>query len=166
MRARALRNLLGVAILASACGDASSSPDPVGSIPPPPAGTQNALAGTWTGTIVQTSAGTGTLRVVLSGPVDEVHYSGSWTATFSNPTLNLAGNLSGEMKSVTPPRGPAAVRLEAELTPAPGRCSGAFLETPFFLSLGIVDSNRLRGTGVVGGCDASLLTGEVEVVRR
>jgi hypothetical protein len=71
------------------------------------------LAGTWTGTIQDSLAGTGALLLTIGQR--DTQLSGSWQSTFPDPANNNGGNLSGTV-------GDASIALVLSAS-RPGACS-------------------------------------------
>ena len=145
---------LGVfATLAAACGDSSSSRNPVG---PDAEIDAAALAGDWSGTI-DTFNTIGTLRLRLVGPQADGGYTGTWSAVFADGSLNRQGTLSVDVTLLRFPGTPALPLLAVSLTPIPSPpCSSIFGERPYMLELGVSARNRMVGNGEFGGCDGRI----------
>lgn len=155
--------LIALTVLATACGDSSPSRNPVG----PDAGTDaSALAGDWSGTIVIISGATGKLRLRLAGPDAAGGYAGTWSAVFADTSLNRQGTLSVTVRSLLFPGTPPLPMLTVDLTPVPPpTCDSFFGEGVYMLTLGVIQSNRLTGDGMYGGCDGRINIARVQLAR-
>lgn len=149
-------------MLAAACGDSSSSRNPVG----PDGGIDAAaLAGDWSGTIAIFDV-TGTLRLQLVGPQRDGGYTGTWSAAFAESSLNRQGTLSVDVTLVRFPGTPVLPMLAVNLAPtSPPSCDPILGERPYRLQLGVVERNRMSGNGEFGGCGDRINLARVQLAR-
>ena len=125
--------ILGLAMVAACDVDSPTSPS-------------GSLAGTWTGTVIDSLVGTGTIRITISQSGSTI--SGTWASTFPDPADNNGGTASGTLSGSS---------LSATLTPSnPSSC-------PFNVTA-TVSGNRMTGTYAVFTCTIAV-TGSLELTR-
>jgi hypothetical protein len=113
------------------------------------------LGGVWSGAIVDSEAGPGTIQwtMVQNGP----GLSGQWSASYSNASSNQSGAFTGTLI------GPAVTLFLAPSTPI---ACGAGLTLSGTLSVnGSVMNGHLSGSYVVLTC-ASAKTGTIDLVKQ
>jgi len=57
------------------------------------------LTGIWTGTLIDSIAGTGTLRLTITQNTSQL--TGTWQSTFADPTNNGGGSLAGSVSEAS-----------------------------------------------------------------
>src|SRR5262249_56472808 len=69
------------------------------------------LTGTWTGTLIDSIAGTGTLRLTITQNTSQL--TGTWQSTFADATNNGGGSLAGGVSEASTPLGLSAAQPQA-----------------------------------------------------
>jgi hypothetical protein len=114
------------------------------------------IAGRWTGTLSDRSAGTGTLDIVLSGSGDVG--TGTFTLAFADASANLQGLVLARTRDAP------AIDLSINLTTNARDCSGA--PGRFYSARLSLNGNRMTGTYEPAiGCPL-LNGGSLELTRR
>jgi hypothetical protein len=93
-------------VLVAACDDGPAAPGA-------PAAPDGPFVGTWAGTIVDSAAGTGTARLVLT---QSTGISGTFTVTFTNSAFDRAGTVSGTANMATATSAPLFLTPSAPLS--------------------------------------------------
>jgi hypothetical protein len=113
------------------------------------------LAGDWAGTITDSVAGAGTIRLTIGqrGP----GLSGTWASTFADEAFNRSGSFSGTMVG-----SPFVLFLRPSL---PIVCSPDVTLTGTLAMTTRVDGDRITGTYTIFNC-SGVITGSVEAGRQ
>ena len=113
------------------------------------------LAGEWAGTITDSMAGAGTIRLTIGqrGP----GLSGTWASTFADGSFNRSGSFSGTMIG-----SPFVLFLRPSL---PIVCSPDETLTGTLAMTTRVDGDRITGSYTIFNC-SGVITGTVEVTRQ
>ena len=117
--------------------------------------TADDLAGEWAGTITDSVAGAGTIRLAIRqrGP----GLSGSWASTFAEGSFDRSGSFSGTMVS-----SPFVLFLRPSL---PIACSPDVTLTGTLAMTTTLSGDRITGTYTVLNC-SGVITGNVDASRQ
>ena len=125
-------------VIVAGCGGGNSTPT---------ASTTTSVDGTWAGSVQDSLAGAGTVRVTLASSGSLV--TGTWGATFPDPAYNTSGTVNGTS---------TATSLSLTVTPSvAGACPFTFTATR--------SSNQLSGTYATFDCNVSV-SGSATVTRQ
>lgn len=148
MRKKATAGCVLVAAMCAACGSGPTAPTRRDA---------PALAGRWHGTLVDSSAGSGTLRLIISQQAATA-VIGSWTLDFQDASLDDRGTLGGAVD------GPTAATLFLR-SQTPRTCDPLLPPSPPVVAVTItVDRNRMTGHYDSLGC-GSIRAGAVALER-
>lgn len=157
-RGRTCGLLVIAAFVCLACGRGRDSP--TGPTRPPTVPT--VLVGSWAGMIVDDEAGSGTLELAIADQV-AISLTGSWAATFPDPSLSDRGTLRGSGQSTS--RTPVTLTLEST-TRTCGAPSPTFPGGPPVVAMVLaVSGDLMSGTYFSFGC-GPLRGGKVELTKR
>lgn len=142
--------LLTLAGVTGGCGGDRDTP----TSPTPPVVPSSPFVGTWVGSIADSAAGSGTLRLTITDHF-AISLVGSWASTFGDQSLNDNGPLSATVEG-------SNVRLILR---------GQFCDAPFgttarlVIADAIVEGTRMAGSYISLGCGAPR-DGRIDVVRQ